>query len=196
MTSKIKKRPLLSFYLSAFLITWLAWLPQAAYSRNLFPFDSPLFYFIGGIGPMLAAYLVLRVEHGSEAITLLFAPFLKWNVSIIWYAIAVFTPILFGILGTFLSGNMTAINNFNLPTNIVTIAIVDLIAAIPEEVAWRGFALPRFQKRYSALASSLILGVLWGFWHLPLLLNLSNVMSTYPILLFLIEIIGSSVLYT
>ncbi|MGH2083503.1 CPBP family glutamic-type intramembrane protease [Aerococcus urinaeequi] len=38
-------------------------------------------------------------------------------------------------------------------------------------MAWRGFALPRLQKRYSAFAASMIIGVLWAVWHAPLFSN-------------------------
>jgi membrane protease YdiL (CAAX protease family) len=38
-----------------------------------------------------------------------------------------------------------------------------------EEPGWRGFALPLLQRRYSPLRSSLILAVLWAFWHWPVL---------------------------
>jgi membrane protease YdiL (CAAX protease family) len=35
-------------------------------------------------------------------------------------------------------------------------------------LAWRGFALPRLLVRHNAPIASLILGVLWALWHLPL----------------------------
>lgn len=37
-----------------------------------------------------------------------------------------------------------------------------------EEPGWRGFALPNLQKRYTPLRSSLILAVIWAFWHWPM----------------------------
>ncbi len=40
-------------------------------------------------------------------------------------------------------------------------------AALCEEIGWRGFALPHLQRRYSALVSSLIIGLAWAVWHWP-----------------------------
>jgi membrane protease YdiL (CAAX protease family) len=34
-------------------------------------------------------------------------------------------------------------------------------------MGWRGYVLPRLQAKYNALISTLILGVIWGIWHLP-----------------------------
>ena len=43
-------------------------------------------------------------------------------------------------------------------------------SAMGEELGWRGFALPHLQSRHSALGASLVIGVIWGCWHLPLYL--------------------------
>jgi membrane protease YdiL (CAAX protease family) len=63
---------------------------------------------------------------------------------------------------------------------LIPIFLMYVLQAVPEEVAWRGFALPRLQSRHSALLSSLIVGVLSALWHLPLLLTEGSVMATYP----------------
>jgi membrane protease YdiL (CAAX protease family) len=44
-------------------------------------------------------------------------------------------------------------------------------SALGEELGWRGFALPHLQTARSALGASLVLGTLWGVWHLPLYLT-------------------------
>lgn len=48
----------------------------------------------------------------------------------------------------------------------VSFVVVFFGAALPEEIGWRGFALPRMQPRYGPLWGTLLLGVLWAFWHL------------------------------
>jgi hypothetical protein len=48
--------------------------------------------------------------------------------------------------------------------------MLTILAGLGEEFGWRGFAMPRLQARYNALVSSIIIGVLWGIWHIPLFL--------------------------
>jgi membrane protease YdiL (CAAX protease family) len=51
------------------------------------------------------------------------------------------------------------------------IILLTIFAGMGEEFGWRGFALPRLQARYNALVSSLIIGLVWGIWHIPLFLT-------------------------
>ena len=69
-------------------------------------------------------------------------------------------------------------------------------SALGEELGWRGFVLPRMQARHSALKASLLIGILWGPWHLPLWLTgtESHPISLYPA--FVVAVIASSVFYT
>lgn len=46
-----------------------------------------------------------------------------------------------------------------------------LIGAIGEEVGWRGFLLPILQSKMNALNSSVLLGILWGFYHFPIIIG-------------------------
>jgi uncharacterized protein len=55
-----------------------------------------------------------------------------------------------------------------LPLLVLFVYVFFLGGPLGEEPGWRGFALPRLQRRYGPLVGSLILGPIWAFWHLPL----------------------------
>src|SRR5438046_8834702 len=55
-----------------------------------------------------------------------------------------------------------------LPSLVLFVYVFFLGGPLGEEPGWRGFALPRLQRRYGPLVGSLILGTIWAFWHLPL----------------------------
>jgi uncharacterized protein len=65
-----------------------------------------------------------------------------------------------------------------------------------EEIGWRGFALPHLQADRSALGASIVLGVVWGVWHLPLYLTGAD---SRPLSLFaawVLITVAASVIYT
>jgi uncharacterized protein len=197
ITPWVKKHPLAAFYLLAFGLTWLGWVPQALYSRGLFPFDSPFFFVLGGLGPLLAVFIVHRITTGSADFGELFIPLFNWRSGPGWYAAALLGAPVMWIATIFLAGVMQPeLSRLDSPAALTTSFVIFLIAAIPEEMAWRGYALPRLQARHNALFSSLIVGGLWGLWHLPLLLNLNNHMSTYAIGLYLVDTVGLAFLFT
>jgi uncharacterized protein len=88
-----------------------------------------------------------------------------------------------------------------LSTSVLTVLAMFAFSIFPgsalgEELGWRGFALPHLQDGHSALSATLILGPLWGVWHLPLWLtgSTSNPLTLFPI--FVISVVAMSVLLT
>ena len=81
------------------------------------------------------------------------------------------------------------------PVQLLMLALILIMAAIPEEVGWRGYALPRLLTVHSPLTASLVIGVLWGMLHLVLLLPGMMHEGASP-LATLLHLTGLSVLIT
>lgn len=84
------------------------------------------------------------------------------------------------ILAAILSGYWNVYSfSHKLPSLFLTILSVPLVPIL-EELGWRGYVLDRLQEKYSALTSSLILGALWGPWHLPVFFLQDSVFGLMP----------------
>jgi membrane protease YdiL (CAAX protease family) len=95
----------------------------------------------------------------------------------VWYAVILLTvPILttIGIVTDLILGGAgaepeAASNFLHNPLSLIPFAVLILLfGPLPDEMAWRGYALDGLQARWSALVASLILGTAWTLWHLPL----------------------------
>jgi membrane protease YdiL (CAAX protease family) len=166
--SLVRRYPLTAFFVLAFALSWWAWI---FYAIDLSP--NPII----GFGPFLAALIVLAITEGKRGVIGLLRRMVRWRVGIQWYAVALLLPIVVTLtaaaLNVFLLGAQRTSSAADLGGWSSFLALFLVLLLIPgaggtwEEPGFRGYALPRLQFRYSALLASLILGVLWAFWHLP-----------------------------
>jgi membrane protease YdiL (CAAX protease family) len=153
-------------------------------------------------GPMIAAFIALGLTRGWAGLKSLPADMFRWRIGWRWYALAFLLPIGITFAAVYLnaalggpapSASAFAVNELLLL--IPSLLITTLIAGpFTEEPAWRGFFLPRLQEKYSPLTASLIIGVIWWSWHLPLMI--SDPTGQRPPIQFLALTIAFSILYT
>jgi membrane protease YdiL (CAAX protease family) len=210
---------LVAFLLLAFGLSWAVWLPAAAASRGLLAWEGPswLSGLLGAFGPTLAALLVTTVAAGRAGLRGLLGRLLIWHVGLRWYAFALLWPAVHSLAATaihvLLGGaapdftNPPVLQLYPVPPGSFAGGLWALLpfiflqqalvgSAMGEEAGWRGFALPRLQAGRSALRASLVLGTLWGLWHLPLFLTEGNPLATTFFGWFLLRIVAEAVLYT
>ena len=167
--SLVRRHPLITFFVLAYPLSWLAW---PLWASGLYPI-APVFSF----APFLAALLVLAITQGKSGIGGLLRRMVRWRVGLGWYAVALLLPAVLALAATGLNvvlgaqapsaadlGGWTGL----LPGFAIALLIPGLGGAW-EEPGWRGFALPLLQTGRSALFASLILGVLIALWHVPLM---------------------------
>ena len=209
--SGLAKYPLVSFFALSYAISWAIWIPLVIYylqnPMQVFPLPLPLLLLalIGGFGPTFAALIVTSIQEGRRGIRRLLSRWLIWRVGIRWYlSIPLITiGIRLGAIGLYV---LTAGVNPQINMNLWYMFFLDFLIAvvggpIAEETGWRGYALPRMQKTRSALISSLIVGMLWTFWHAPGFLIPGMALPAVPfdwlvILNYLLRVMSLSVLFT
>jgi membrane protease YdiL (CAAX protease family) len=144
--------------------------PLAAVATGLL---SEGFAQLGALSASLAGIVVAAVEGRKGGVRELLGRFLIWRVGIQWWAFALLFTIIPSVAALYLfslfGGPPVDWSGLGPLYSVVPmIFMLTVLAGMGEEFGWRGFALPRLQARYSALVSSIIVGALWGLWHIPL----------------------------
>jgi len=172
-TSLAQRHPLLTFFTLAYVLAWIVWLPYVLGEEGTGTLALPVpIYYVGVgtfIGPALAAIVVTKALAGPDGVQRLLRRILHWRVALRWWLISFLgIPALYAIATVLGSGSDLR------PSVLVTyypwrLALVFLFGGpLGEEIGWRGFALPRMEERFGPLRGTLLLGVGWAWWHLPL----------------------------
>jgi uncharacterized protein len=200
MARSMRSRPLVAFFVLAFGLTWAVWVPRAA--------GVP----VGAAGqlwtwaPAAAALLAAALTGGRAAVADLGSRLARWRVGWRWYAVVVLGPVVFSLavaaayalLGGSWAAAAPPVLRGETPLAMLPLFLVVLFVTdgLGEELAWRGFALPRLLVRHNALVASLILGALWAAWHLPLVWTEGAPLFGQPVWLLLLDTTAKSVLFT
>ena len=174
-----------------FLLVMLAWAPAA--SPPLHTYVSRLFVVYGpGLAALTLAYVGSASGGDARAMVRLLRPTVHdvpWTLGVVAAATAaaMFALLLSGVpLSTLREVVASAY-----PLLLAHFALQLTIVATGEELGWRGWLLPALLRRSTRLRATLIVAVVWGLWHMPLLL--SSVLSA---VMFLVGVTGLSLIFT
>jgi len=167
MSAFVKKYPAISLLI---LATIFGSAPVLAVAAGLLP---PAASQLGALSSSLAAIVLVVVEGRKGGLRELLGRFLIWRVGIQWWALTLLFAIIPSVAALYLFNLLGGppVNWSGLPplyTIVPMFIFLTIAAGIGEEFGWRGFLLPRLQTRHNALVSSLIVGVVWATWHIPL----------------------------
>ena len=199
MAQLMRRHPLVIFFLLAYGLTWAIQIPVAAGVLEGSGWRAVTWV------PAIAALLAAALTGGRGALRELGSRLVRWRVGWQWYLVVILGPAAFSLavagVYTLLGGSWSeaappALLEGPLLFLPLFLLILTLTDGLGEELAWRGFALPRLLTRYNALVASLVLGVIWALWHLPLVWTEGNAMYQQPVWLLLVDITAKSVLFT
>jgi len=191
--NKSEARNLVLYFLIAFGFTWLFWTLKALAVRGLLG-SSILVDFLASPdnpaawGPFVSAVLLTWwYEKGRGVIGLLKRGVDYRFAKVWWIPTILLFPIIIGgaLLMAMLAGeSIPELFWVSSPFLIVVNFVLYLLTGGPlqEEFGWRGYALPRLQSRFNALVSSIILGFMWGLWHLPYFFIGTEIIYAYGVL--------------
>lgn len=192
---------LLGYFLLTFLGTWSVWFAAAALSApgntGFFGGRGPVFL-LGVSAPALVALALTAQAEGRTGVTRLLARIGHWQVGARWYAVAISYLAVIKLAAALVHRVVT--DEWppfgDTPAAIMALGIaVSTWAQAGEEVGWRGYALPRLAQYVGLGGASLVLGVVWAVWHLPLFV-LSDSGSTgqsFPV--YLLHVMALSVAF-
>lgn len=162
-------RNLAFFFLIALGLPWLF--------MGLFTFDilkwpsmvGPgvgILFAIAQFLPLIAALVVTATTEGKAGLKALWMRFWNKDISVKWLlVILLFNPMV-RLIGNLISRAVGGEDYPFLEPDFLSLLLLGIIIGIQEEFGWRGYVLPRFQAKWNALTSSIILGVLWAPYHI------------------------------
>jgi uncharacterized protein len=195
----VYRHPLITFFAVTYAAAWSLWMPLVILRDRMPAAPGFLLTLLGSWVPSTVGVLIVAVLHGEQGVRTLLGRLLKGRVGLRWYLAVLVLPLLvpLGLGVSILLGGATPAVDATIVGVLVLFAFsIFPGSALGEELGWRGLALPRLQADHSALSASLVVGALWGSWHLPLWLTgtESHPISLYPA--FVVTVIAASVIIT
>jgi membrane protease YdiL (CAAX protease family) len=166
----IRRHPVASYFVLTFAISWMGALAVAAphiMRHELLPKWTGILMFPAMLlGPCLAGLTLARIVDGKDGLWDLFSRMCRWQLPARWYAALLIPPIL---VLTVLFLLEKFVSPMYAPNRFLAGIWFGVPAGLLEEVGWMGYAFPKMRLQHDAFAPSILLGLLWAAWHLPVI---------------------------
>jgi uncharacterized protein len=186
------------FFALTFAWSWACWLLAPIVKTDSSYVSSALF-FLGGVGPSLAAVTLVAMNGGRAGLHTWLKRCLQWRGNWGWMTLAFLSPLavltIAAAVHMALGGSLRPSPALSHAALFVANFGLVFLAGGPlgEEFGWRGYALPAMQDR---LGWGGVLGIVWGVWHLPLFFVSGSAQNQGSIAAFFVLIVATSVFYT
>lgn len=198
----MRQRDLVPFFAMAFLICWGVLALYIFVSEPMIRWfgdltgEHPLFY-LAVYAPAIAALSLILYRHGVNGTRRFLARLLLWRAPIHWYALLiVVVPLVFYASALLKAGAYDTLFPFaSVPAYLAALFFMAIKGPI-EEIGWRGLALPLLQRGMAPIWAGLVLGVIWGIWHLPAFLLGGTPQSAWSLTPFFVGTVALSVIVT
>jgi membrane protease YdiL (CAAX protease family) len=160
---------LLAFFVLTYAVMWAFFITVAVAIPARTPLGTVL-VLLGAYSPSAVAIWLTWRAAGIEGLRALIEPVFQWRVGGRWYLFAAGYIAAIKLTAAMVSRIATgAWPRFgDEPLYLIALALVfSTPFQAGEEIGWRGYALPRLAARFGLARASVLLGLIWGSWHLP-----------------------------
>jgi uncharacterized protein len=170
-TGKTKSGTLkvLHFLYLTFMWSWGFWGVLVLTGAKWTGYPALVLYVLGGAGPTVAAFTLLVLRRGVEP------PARFWlrmmdirRIPPRWYLVILGIAVVPNLIARMLPATAGGGNGDDGVAMLIPMLLVAVLAGAAEEPGWRGYALDHLNRLTSALVASLVIGLVWTLWHLPL----------------------------
>ena len=187
------------YVLITYSVTWMILFPLSTVYNELNLIQRELWHSLGSIGPTVGGVFALYLLKRKKGLKLLKVRIFKYSgKNLLIFAffpliILIITLIIESLLSFFNIISFFQVNNILNFGLFIVFILPSICYGLFEEIGWRGYLLPALQEKYNALISTLILTVIWWFWHFPTFFYRSDLIFGF-VLLFPLLLSGSIVI--
>lgn len=199
-SSAAAPRAIAAFLVIAFTFSWTIGI-VAVHIQAQVPLLSTVMTIISGFGPSIAGVIVVAYFSTPLEFRGWIARCLYWRVGWLWLALAFVLPPVLMVMAlaihALLGGEVIVSPAVeHIPLAILNFGLVLVVGGpLGEEFGWRGYAMPVLAARWGWLAASLIIGIVWGIWHLPLFFIVGTAQSVMSAPMFMVNILAGSAVF-